>query len=53
MITYIPMNPHHQYVGLSTDSKPMNLDNGATFLEMDTGEIYFFDKENNMWRAMQ
>lgn len=41
---------------LSTDVKPVNspdsflvIFNGSTCLEMDTGHLYIFDKENNRW----
>ena len=36
--------------GLSTDTKPIDADNGCIFIEMDTGKIYFYDKENTQWR---
>ena len=40
--------------GLSTDEKPTTLgdktvDNGSSFIEIDTGKIYFFDLENQEW----
>lgn len=40
--------------GLSTDSKPSNnqIPNGSSFLEMDTGNVYFWDAENNQWRVV-
>lgn len=43
--------------GLSTDEKPteMNgkkLDNGSTFIEIDTGKIYLYDLENEQWKVM-
>lgn len=31
------------YRGLSTDTKPSDADKNTTFLEMDTGKIYYFD----------
>lgn len=37
------------YVGLSTDDKPMNATNASRFFEMDTKEIFVFDKENLTW----
>ena len=37
------------YVGLSTDEKPMNATNASRFFEMDTKEIFVFDKENLTW----
>ena len=43
--------------GLSTDEKPTtldgaNMDNGAVFVEMDTGKIYMYDQENEQWKEM-
>ena len=40
-----------QYAGLSTDSsKPTEgVPNGATFVEMDTGKLYFYDADNETW----
>lgn len=35
--------------GLSTDSKPTNVGNGAEFLEMDTGDIYYFNETAKTW----
>ena len=48
-------NPTHNhpmtYYGLSTDTKPTkNVINGAAFFELNTGKIFFFDKENELWR---
>jgi len=36
--------------GLSTDTKPTDVDNGCIFIEMDTGKIYFYDAENKQWK---
>ena len=41
--------------GLSTDTKPTKrgnkiIGNGATFIEIDTGKIYFYDLENEQWK---
>lgn len=43
--------------GLSTDTKPTtingeNIDNGSTFIEIDTGKIYFYDLENEEWKEV-
>lgn len=36
--------------GLSTDTKETaNIANGSLFIEMDTGDAYFFDEENTRW----
>lgn len=32
-----------QYEGLSTDTKPTEADVNALFLELDTGDIYYYD----------
>lgn len=38
------------YYGLSTDTKPMDgVDNGALFVEMDTGKVYLYDAEGAEW----
>lgn len=31
------------YVGLSTDNKPTNAAENSMFLELDTGDFYYFD----------
>lgn len=49
MVTNIAYGYSIEYRGLSTDDKPTPLDNGAVFLEMDTGDVYLYDKENNEW----
>lgn len=36
--------------GLSTDTKPTDVENASSFVEMDTGIIYLFDAENGVWR---
>lgn len=43
--------------GLSTDTKPtkmgvFNIDNGSTFIEIDTGKIYLYDLENEEWKEI-
>lgn len=41
--------------GLSSDVKPItkfdgsDVENGASFLELDTGAVYFFDKSTKTW----
>lgn len=39
----------YDFFGLSTDEKPMDRGNGSSFVEMDTGKVFFFDRENNTW----
>jgi hypothetical protein len=43
--------------GISTDEKPATIDgkdiaNGTVFIEIDTGKLYMFDKENEQWKEM-
>ena len=35
--------------GLSTDTKPLDVNNGTCFLEIDSSTIYFFDAEEETW----
>ena len=37
----------YEYAGLSTDEKPVREDicTGSTFIEVDTGDVYFFNEE--------
>lgn len=36
-------------VGSSENTKPADVENGATYREIDTGKIYRFDVENKVW----
>lgn len=38
-----------EYVGLSTDVKPVEVDNGDEFQEINTGFVYKFDETNGEW----
>lgn len=43
-------NPRAQSLcGVSTDAKPLDVENGAEFREIDTGDRYRFDAENKVW----
>ena len=37
------------YYGLSKDAKPEGVANGSTLLEIDTGNVFCYDAENNVW----
>lgn len=45
----------YRFQGLSTDGKPtgtyggVGIENGSSFLEMDTGKIYYYDEQNAEW----
>ena len=45
-----------EFCGLSTDEKPLvygengaSIENGSIFHEIDSGDIYKFDAENQLW----
>jgi hypothetical protein len=41
---------NHDVRCLSTDTKPTeNIANGSELLEMDTGKVYVFDRDNMTW----
>ena len=41
---------YYEFAGLHTDEKQIsNVATGSTFLEVDNGEVYFFDGENSTW----
>ena len=43
-------NDNKTTFGLSSDTKETTgVPNGAVFVEMDTGDVYFFDEENGQW----
>ena len=35
--------------GLSTDEKPTCATNGSTFTEIDTGNVFCYDRQNKTW----
>ncbi len=35
--------------GLSTDTKPTDVGNGSTFVEMDTTKVFMFSAESKEW----
>lgn len=39
------------FVGLSTDTKPTDVENASTFYEMDTKTVFLYDEENEQWLA--
>ena len=38
------------YIGNATDVKPLNVTHGSTFLVIESGIRYRFDKESKTWR---
>ena len=40
-----------RYAGLSTDIKPVDVQNGARFIEIDTGAKYAFDASTGTWHT--
>ena len=55
MVTTDNTNHPITFKGLSTDTKPVlkwgdiDLRNGDQFLEMDSGDVYFYNGDNNSW----
>lgn len=48
MITVADVANVYDLRGLSSDKKPVEkVGNGSTFIEMDTGKVFIFDKEGN------
>lgn len=44
--------------GLSTDTKPLSIEtdlieNGSVFIEIDTGDVYIYDLENQDWKVIE
>ena len=57
MITVLRQTYYNNWVHdvrcLSTDTKPTEgINNGSILLEMDTGKMYMFDKDNEQWREI-
>ena len=49
MVTFVNNDPP-TYYGLSTDVKPTQyVQNGASFIEMDTDKLYLFDASDSSW----
>ena len=48
MVTLVYTGAIKKYRGLSTDPKP-DASNGSDFLEIDTGDIYYFDADSGDW----
>lgn len=45
-----PTNMANEYSGLSTDTKPTDgVYQGSIFVEVDTGDVYFFDADGAQW----
>ena len=42
-----------EFTGRSSDTKPVNAENGAVYKEIDTGHTYRYDKENKQWHEWQ
>ena len=48
MVTLVYSGAINKYRGLSTDDKPDSI-NGSEFLEMDTGDVYYYDGDGENW----
>ena len=38
-----------EYAGLHTDSKPAGVAMGSIFVEVDTGDVYFYNADGETW----
>lgn len=43
-----------EFRGLSTDTKPTkangkDVENGSSYLEMNTGKVFMYDEQNDIW----
>lgn len=54
MITSMQAENCYQLAGNSNEVKPTDnwVGNGSIFVEMDTGKVYIFDKENKTWKEL-
>ena len=41
------------FAGRSVDDKPLDVENGSSFKEIDTGRVFRYDKDNNLWIAQK
>lgn len=46
-------NKADDLVGLSTDTKPINVGNGTTIYMMDTGDKYMFNADGPTWHKIE
>lgn len=37
------------FFGTSLEDKPTNVNNGSMFIEIDTGNVSCYDRENDTW----
>lgn len=49
--TYDGSKTYVEGVCLSTDQKPMNVQNGSVMIEMDTATLYLYDEQHKEWKA--
>nr|DAU19405.1 MAG TPA: hypothetical protein [Caudoviricetes sp.] len=40
------------FAGRSIETKPINVENGSRYNQIDTGRIYYFEAENKIWYEM-
>lgn len=47
MVTLNGSTPN--YIGQSSDDKPTNVPDNTIFLELDTGDFYYYIAEDELW----
>ena len=54
MVTNItPKSMKMMYAGVAADEKPLNVQNGSVYFEVDTGKYFMFDEENKVWHEQK
>ena len=53
MVTYVNKVKVGRYAGLSTEEKPLDVQNGSVYFEIDTGLYYMFDAEGKTWHEQK
>lgn len=49
MKTMITADTIQWFFGTASETKPTNVNNGSMFVEIDTGKVNCYDRENDTW----
>lgn len=59
MLTIADVSKGHDYRGLAKDLEELKnikdkqkIGNGSTFIDIETGDVYFYDRENDEWHLI-
>ena len=53
MASYLNQNTQSMFAGLSTDRKPMDVQNGSIFHEIDTAQDWRYDAKKEKWEKQK